>query len=124
MNNRGSAFVLAMSFILMSLWALAVFQSHMRAATAARENEKLLFAAGPVQTGLAKGLALLETGEPVDGYTCKTGDTPVALVFTNPAPLAWDMVSSTEDFRVAEATCTCPSVFYSSSAAHLWDNCS
>ncbi|MFA5161538.1 MAG: hypothetical protein WC421_04775 [Elusimicrobiales bacterium] len=124
MNRRGSAFVLAMTFVLASLWALAVFHSHIRAAAAVREGEKSLFAAGPIQAGLAKAVALLETGAPASGYTCKTGATPVALVFTNTAPLEWDLVSSTEDFRVDAATCACPSVFYSSSAAHLWDNCS
>ncbi|MDD2772674.1 MAG: hypothetical protein PHP45_03150 [Elusimicrobiales bacterium] len=122
-SRRASAFVLAMAFIIVSLAAIAVFQTHIRESIMVHAKRSVLPDAGPVQSGLAGAVALLETGEPSPGYTCRYGAQPVALIFSSQTSLNWEVASSTEDYRVAEATCTCPSVFYSTSTAHLWNRC-
>jgi len=125
-GRRGSSFVLAMTFILVSLWALAEFESHLRAGIAAHEKESALFSSGLIQNGLAKGVSLLETGAPVNNYTCKPNDMPVTLVFKKVSDVDdgyWDVSSSTDAYDMSQSTCACPTVFYSSSSAHLWNNC-
>ena len=127
-EQRASAFVLAMAFVLLSLWSVMVFETHLRSGLSAHEVSSTVQTTGVIQNGIGKSLVLLETGEPPDGYTCKIASataTPaiVALGFKKQSDLNWNVFASSEDLTVAQATCTCPSVFYSTSTDNLWTNC-
>jgi len=121
-NGRGSALVLACVFMFVSVAAMLMLHNHLRTILRVSEKESLLDK-NPLETGLARGLSLLETGKPVNDYTCSYSTPAVALVFSKQSAKKWEVVSSTEDWRVEAASCTCPSVF-ETDASHLWKDCS
>jgi hypothetical protein len=133
-KERGSAFVLATAFVLLSLWAVMIFQTHLRSGLAVYEASSSVQSTGVLQAGMGKALALMETGtlpqemftEPDSEYYCKfsTQGVNVALVYGyNQVKSAWDISASTRDEDVSFSSCTCPSVFYSTSTDNLWTNC-
>lgn len=143
-GQRGSIMLLVTVFIFFSLAAIAIFHQHIRSMIKIGEHDTFMENAGNrQQTGMARGLMLLETMSTPQSfsdllgsstYTCTlstaalpAGSTGVKIsIHAQEPPGKWLLTASLTDYAsitdgIALSTCACPAVF--SSTATLYASC-
>lgn len=128
-QRRGSAMVLALAFIAAGLISMGMFGNHIRMMLKLTDNPNFAEAALPdTHKGMGRALALIESGTPPDGYTCRlatstlfTGQVALVYDLVDSGTKHWSIISSTDAVRVGIASCTCPGTFADTST--FWNNC-
>lgn|GEM_PF-4997016 len=134
-SRRGSAMLIVMVFILISMTIVALFERQTRSLFAVKATEyqaEKLWYDDTNRVIMARGLRLLQTAAPSlppDNYACR-------VVFAPPEPtdISGELVfTSSDTYRIVDAralteadvpvsSCTCPSDF--SKMENLWASCS
>lgn len=143
-GQRGSIMLLVTVFIFFSLAAIAIFHQHIRSMIKVGEHDTFMEnSSNRQQTGMARGLMLLETMSTPQSfsdllgastYTCTlstptmpSGTTGIKVsIHAQEPPGKWLLTASLTDYTsipdgIALSTCACPAVF--SSTATLYASC-
>lgn len=127
--SKGSALLLAMVFMGVSMLSVAMFHTQIRTLLKLTDNPNFAEAGINAQhKAMGAALALIESGTPPDGYTCKLATTTArpeetALIYDllNEADREWRVITSTDAVRLSISSCTCPQNF--SDSLNFWSNC-